>query len=537
MGKVLELIPNLFRAHARAREAIRSVHAQAMVGSNPLVLGLPRWLRWFVDTWATRVTEPNLRLQAKALSKAQVLAAARVDISIAQLTLTTDRMAEALFSESYFVAHLSALHSSGVSLPASFAGWTGSVGVTDGSAPAAQAGSYFPHATIRTYPNVEAAIAALAKKAVALVFDDDVILRPYSGPDLELDTIEGPEQPFAIAMALGSRSLLNAVDSALRNFKRRDANGLSRWDASMSAAFPGPHGDPPDLNNRKTLANIGRSSVALPAASAISGMDGSLDAIRRRGVLRVGIHCEVPGLCIEDDGRYVGLEPDVAYYIAGQIFDTPNPKVEFVTLHEDERLTASRSPLWFLDPLRKLFSMLTTVAAANWWNLGMAGKLPKFLCPPECIGTLDFVGLDYYWGFNSIAGALRLPAALECRYASAPVWPRGLYNLLISEYRRFPGKPLMVIENGCVPVADNVSRPDYLTQHIRELERAAEKGVPVRAYLCWSITSNREWGLPFDGNSDFGLYHIELDSDPLLTRMLAPGRDQYAQIIQRRSAL
>jgi beta-glucosidase/6-phospho-beta-glucosidase/beta-galactosidase len=54
----------------------------------------------------------------------------------------------------------------------------------------------------------------------------------------------------------------------------------------------------------------------------------------------------------------------------------------------------------------------------------------------------------------------------------------------------------------------------------------------VRAYICWSITSNREWGLKFTGNSDFGLYHVDLDTDPALTRQPTSGAEAYAQIIR-----
>ena len=58
----------------------------------------------------------------------------------------------------------------------------------------------------------------------------------------------------------------------------------------------------------------------------------------------------------------------------------------------------------------------------------------------------------------------------------------------------------------------------------------------MEAYLCWSITSNREWGLVFDNNSDFGLYHIDLDTDPALKRIPTPASERYRQIIAARSA-
>ena len=117
------------------------------------------------------------------------------------------------------------------------------------------------------------------------------------------------------------------------------------------------------------------------------------------------------------------------------------------------------------------------------------------------------------------------------------MWPNVLDAILREAQVQFPGKPIIVIENGCVTSADGFSRANYLNAHIREVERALHRGVPIKAYLCWSITSNREWGLPFDDNSDFGLYHIDLDRDPNLLRVPTEASARYAQIIAQGSDL
>jgi beta-glucosidase/6-phospho-beta-glucosidase/beta-galactosidase len=57
-------------------------------------------------------------------------------------------------------------------------------------------------------------------------------------------------------------------------------------------------------------------------------------------------------------------------------------------------------------------------------------------------------------------------------------------------------------------------------------------GIPVHAYIYWSITSNREWGLPFGPASDFGFFHIDLDLDPQLRRVPTPSAELYKQIIR-----
>lgn len=59
-----------------------------------------------------------------------------------------------------------------------------------------------------------------------------------------------------------------------------------------------------------------------------------------------------------------------------------------------------------------------------------------------------------------------------------------------------------------------------MQSHLSKVSKAIKKGIPVRAYNWWSITSNREWGHPFDPNTDFGLYFVDLDNDPTLTRQV-----------------
>jgi beta-glucosidase/6-phospho-beta-glucosidase/beta-galactosidase/ABC-type amino acid transport substrate-binding protein len=538
MQRVIRLIPNLFKAHARAREAIRTVRPGAMVGSNPLILGVPQWLRACMDWHVTRVKRPDdLLAQAGLLSQPSFVSSGDVDFSIAQLTMTQARMDKVLFSEPYFVGHLVAMHEASTVLPPSFETWSGRVGVTQQTAPAAMAETSFPNAAITEYKDTAATVAGLNKHEIDLIFDDDAMLRQFEGAGLIMTPLPAPDQPFAIATTLGSRTLLNAVDLALRKFKDGSV-GQSLWQQAVAQDFPAlAQAGAPDIDNRKTLANIGGPSPPMPEPSEVPDMDRSLDTVCRRGKVRVGIHPGVNGLCVKDaTGNYEGLEPTIARYIAGQILNTPSPVVDFVPLVGDRRVDAARSWFSFFDPLRKIVSLIFSFVGANWWNLGMAGRLPEFLCPAECVGTLDFVGLDYYWGTDSIWQAHRLVPAMECRYGDAPVWPRGLYNLLRSESERFPGKPLLIIENGCVPVADGVSCADYLTSHVREAQRAVAHGVPLEAYVCWTITSNREWGLVFDHNSDFGLYHIDLDRDATLTRTPTGAAIRYAQIIAKRSA-
>lgn len=511
MEAVLRLIPNLFLAHARSRAAIQREHPGSKVGANPLILGLPRWLQNIADYNATHLTPASAKRQAERLSQHRLIDKGLVDVTIAQLTMTQSRMNDVLFSEPYLVAHYALLHAG--EAPTDFMRYRGRVGVTAASPTSAAGGGIFPAAALVRFDGAAEAAAALRAGDIDAVFDDDALLKPYAVDGLTMTRVEGPDQPFAVAMALGSRTLLNVVDEAIRDWKDDDP-------------------DVPRTHNRKTVAHIGKTDRPVQPREK-SDVDASVRAIRKRGVLRVGVRPGVAGLCVRDaSGAYEGREPEIARAIARRIFgDETN--VRYVELHGDGRVRATRSPLKIFDDLRKTIALFTTLLGANWWNLGMAGRLPEFLCPRECVGALDYVGLDYYWGVPSLRPSQlqRLAAASECRYANAPVWPGFLDDILTEAHRAFPDKPIVVIENGCVHNADGFSRAAYVEAHVGVVEKALQRGLPIEAYICWSITSNREWGLPFDGNSDFGLYHIDLDTDPDLKRVPTPASEGYAAII------
>jgi beta-glucosidase/6-phospho-beta-glucosidase/beta-galactosidase len=206
-----------------------------------------------------------------------------------------------------------------------------------------------------------------------------------------------------------------------------------------------------------------------------------------------------------------------------------------VLLEPGQRLKVLETKSGWLNWAWRFWGTTSLIANANWWYLGTSGRLPVELCPQEAVGAQDFVGLDYYWGLPTWKlGRFRaLEDAAHGRFLKAPVWPKGLYHALRRFHRWFPGQELFVVENGSVPVANGVSRTDYIHSHIAEVERALARGVPVRGYNFWSITSNREWGHAFDPNTDFGLYFVDLDKDSELKRVATGEVGIYQGIIAK----
>jgi len=66
-----------------------------------------------------------------------------------------------------------------------------------------------------------------------------------------------------------------------------------------------------------------------------------------------------------------------------------------------------------------------------------------------------------------------------------------------------------VIDGVAHPRLDGWTRSRYLTEHLAALARAVMAGVPIEAYLHWTLYDNWEWG---SYEPRFGLYATERPS-------------------------
>ena len=159
-------------------------------------------------------------------------------------------------------------------------------------------------------------------------------------------------------------------------------------------------------------------------------------------------------------------------------------------------------------------------------------------------GALDATGFDWY---DPVAGhALRLPGH---RTSGGRQWTpsRAIWDVVPDagamgrwcrdQHELLPGLPLWVVENGlCTrvrngrnyPRTDGWDRPRYLTEHVAAVVDTVATGVPVTAYLHWSLVDNYEWG---SYEPRFGIFGIDRSRGPRGFRWLdtdADGRDSAA---------
>ena len=173
----------------------------------------------------------------------------------------------------------------------------------------------------------------------------------------------------------------------------------------------------------------------------------------------------------------------------------------------------------------------------------------------EKMHTLDLLGVNYYTRtvakfdrkFPVVAAAQVLPEGNE--YSGMwEIYPEGIYEMLVRIWKDyFSSTPsgeepvtkklpeIMVTENG-IPVPDGIDfdgrvrderRIRYLRNHLAQVKRAIEAGVPVKGYFHWSLMDNFEWAHGYAPR--FGLVYVDYAT---LQRTVKDSGRWFAKVIQ-----
>jgi beta-glucosidase len=175
---------------------------------------------------------------------------------------------------------------------------------------------------------------------------------------------------------------------------------------------------------------------------------------------------------------------------------------------------------WFLDPL--FFGQYP----ADVWDAHGAhvpkiheGDLQTIRQP------MDTLGINYYTrGWVDHDPALAFPHASEQPVEGATyttmgweIYPRGLRDTLARLRTDYPIADLYVAETGAAlndtmvnGEVDDAVRVAYLRDHLAAASAAMASGVPLSAFLAWSLMDNFEWGKGY--TQRFGLCHVDFDT-------------------------
>jgi beta-glucosidase len=116
------------------------------------------------------------------------------------------------------------------------------------------------------------------------------------------------------------------------------------------------------------------------------------------------------------------------------------------------------------------------------------------------------------------------------------IYPEGIYEILTRIWKDYqPQCEIMVTENG-IPVPDGLDfdgrvrderRVRYLRNHLAQVKRAIEAGVPVKGYFHWSLMDNFEWAHGYTPR--FGLVYVDYAT---LNRTIKDSGRWFASVIQ-----
>ncbi|WP_280262424.1 family 1 glycosylhydrolase [Nocardia wallacei] len=160
---------------------------------------------------------------------------------------------------------------------------------------------------------------------------------------------------------------------------------------------------------------------------------------------------------------------------------------------------------------------------------------------------LDFLGVDYYFGPDEQTAATGTSAGAPQMW-ELPQQTEGIYYALRHYHEYLDGKPIYVVESGMPtdngtegdcrkntdpPIESTPEHPYCRADHLRDtlywIQRARADGMNVMGYNYWSLTDNYEWG---SYAPRFGLYTVDVESDPTLTRTATGAVDAYVALVR-----
>ena len=200
---------------------------------------------------------------------------------------------------------------------------------------------------------------------------------------------------------------------------------------------------------------------------------------------------------------------------------------------------------WFADPL--FGRGYPKDVLEDYARMGLLESTePEFIQPGDMeliAQQTDLLGINYYTRMvisAKSAGVHNEKRNVPHTEMGWELYPQGLYELLERIYREYHPKQLMVTENGASysdgpdeagRVRDQ-RRIDYLHTHIYEVWKAIQAGIPVTAYLQWSLMDNFEWARGY--SQRFGAIHVDYETQK---RTIKDSAYWYRDVIERNGLL
>lgn len=153
--------------------------------------------------------------------------------------------------------------------------------------------------------------------------------------------------------------------------------------------------------------------------------------------------------------------------------------------------------------------------AWNWWWLN---RIKRYQ---------DFVGFNYYFT-DFYKGFKKHNPKQPVNDLGWYMNPQGILPLMQRIAYHYPGKPIIITENGLADAKDG-ERVWWLHETFKALDTAKSQDIPIMGYLHWSLLDNFEWA--YGWWPKFGLVEVDRTT---MKRILRPSAIWYAKAIAKR---
>ena len=190
----------------------------------------------------------------------------------------------------------------------------------------------------------------------------------------------------------------------------------------------------------------------------------------------------------------------------------------------------------------RITASIARYAAFEGWDYTIRTGNPHWIHGGPAIAGIqnsyDYCGINYYMRVSlkydrRIRGRYwvddtQAPTGIKVTQMGWQIYPEGLYRTICSVWKKF-GKPILITENGLADDTDE-QRPRYIIEHLAQIHRALQEGIPILGYYHWSFVDNFEWQAGFAKR--FGLIAVRHD-DPDLIRVPRPSAYLYSEIAKQ----
>ena len=168
-------------------------------------------------------------------------------------------------------------------------------------------------------------------------------------------------------------------------------------------------------------------------------------------------------------------------------------------------------------------------------NFYLPGMVDKKFFNKDAIGSLDFIGLNYYSRMH-VKGQVNSyePFLFEKRKQDIQtdmdyaLYPEGFYKALHTI--SLLNKPIYVTENGVADKGNSI-RELFIKRYLYALNRALKDRLDIRGYFYWSLIDNFEWAEGY--KMKFGLYEVDFNTQK---RTLRKSSRPFIKMVTKRGA-